>query len=187
MTKGALILLNGEKLWVGGALIFPGEVLVRHFLKIFLVLATIGMAGFAVVALAAVEPRVMGDEIFDLLTKGYHDLSQSKFTAAQTEFENVIKADFDNPYANNNMAVLMEKQGKLTDAMTYLNIGEKFAGQYVYKVETAYLIGGVGAAVNPEKDTAEKSMVAQVIADNKKKLAERMGSKPAETSKNSGK
>ena len=30
-------------------------------------------------------------------------------------------------------------------------------------------------------------MVAQVIADNKKKLAERMGSKPAETSKNLGK
>ena len=94
----------------------------------------------------------MGDEIFDLLTKGYHDLSQSKFNAAQTEFENVIKADFDNPYANNNLAVLMEKQGKLTDAMTYLNIGEKFAEQYVYKVETAYLIGGVCAAVNPEKD-----------------------------------
>jgi hypothetical protein len=30
-------------------------------------------------------------------------------------------------------------------------------------------------------------MIMQVIADNQKKLAERMGSKPAETSKNAGK
>ena len=42
------------------------------------------------------------------------------------------------------------------------------------------LFGGVCAAVNPEKTTAEKSQIAQVIADNKKKLAEKMGSKPAE-------
>ena len=66
----------------------------------------------------------MGDDIFDMLTKGYNDLSQSKFNAAQTEFENVIKADFDNPYANNNLAVLMEKQGKLADAMTYRTLGK---------------------------------------------------------------
>lgn len=156
----------------------------RQLIKFFLVLATIAVAGFA---MAAVEPRVMGDDLFDSLTKGYNDLSQSKFNAAQAEFENVIKADFDNPYANNNLAVLMEKQGKLTDAMTYLNIGEKIAEQYLYKVDTAFLIGGVCAAVNPEKMTAEKSPIAQVIADNKKKLAERIGSKPAETPKNFGK
>jgi hypothetical protein len=165
-------------------LIFPWEVLVQQLIKIFLVLATIAVAEFA---MAAVEPRVMGDNLFDSLTKGYNDLSQSKFNAAQAEFENVIKADFDNPYANNNLAVLMEKQGKLTDAMTYLNIGEKVAEQYLYKVDTAFLIGGVCAAVNPEKMTAEKSPIAQVIADNKKKLAERIGSKPAETPKNLGK
>jgi len=68
-------------------------------------------------------------------------LPQSKFDAAQVEYEKVIKIDFDNPYANNNLAVIMEKQGKLTDAMTYLNIGEKFAAQYLYKVDTAYLFG----------------------------------------------
>ena len=159
----------------------------RQLIKIFLVLTTIAVTGFAMVALAAVEPRVMSDDLFDRLTKGSNDLSQIKFNAAQAEFENVIKADFDNPYANNNMAVLMEKQGKLTDAMTYLNIGEKVAEQYLYKVDTAFLIGGVCAAVNPEKTTAEKSPIAQVIADNKKKLAERIGSKPAETPNNLGK
>jgi hypothetical protein len=160
---------------------------VRHFHKTFSVLVTLGLTGFAFVALAAVEPRVMGDDIFHMLATGFKDLSQSKFTAAQTEFENVIKSDFDNPFANNNMAVLMEKHGKLTDAMTYLNIGEKFAGQYLYTVDKVYLIGGLCAAVNPEKTKAAASMVAQVIAENKKKLAEKMDSKPADTSKKASK
>ena len=67
----------------------------------------------------------MSDEVFEMLAKGYKNLSQSKFDAAQAEYEKVIKIDFDNPYANNNLAVIMEKQGKLTDALTYLNIGRK--------------------------------------------------------------
>jgi len=168
-------------------LIFPREVLVRLFHKIFSVLVSLGLTGFAIVALAAVEPRVMGDDIFAMLTKGFNDLSQSKFTAAQTEFENVIKVDFDNPFANNNMAVLMEKQGKLMDAMTYLNIAEKFAEQYLSTVNKVYLLGVLCAAVNPEKTTAAESMVAQVIVENKKKLAEKMGSKPAITPKKASK
>lgn len=159
----------------------------RLLRKIFLVMLTLGLVGFASLIVAAEEPRVMGDDIFDMLTKGFNDLSKSKLTAAQAEFENIIKADFDNPYANNNMAVLMEKQGKLLDAMAYLTIGEKFARQYYYQLETAYLIGGVCAAVNPEKNLAEKSAIAQVIAENKKKLAERVAAKPADVPKNAEK
>jgi hypothetical protein len=158
--------------------------MVRQFLRISLVWATI--VGFAVVALAGVEPRVMSDDLLNIITKGFNDMSQSKFSEAQVEFEKVIKVDFDNPYANNNLAVLMEKQGKLLDAMTYLNIGGKVAGQYLYKLDTVYLIGGICAAVNPEKTTTENSMIAQVIADNKKKLEEKLGPKPAQTPKNGG-
>lgn len=159
----------------------------RRLLKISLIILTLGVAGFASLTLAAEEPRVMGDDIFDTLTKGFNDLSQSKFPAAQAEFEKIIKTDFDNPYANNNMAVIMEKQGKLVDAMAYLTIGEKLAEHYLYKAETAYLLGGVCAAVNPEKTMGEKSTIAQVIADNKKKLAERMPAKPADIPQNPGK
>lgn len=149
----------------------------RQIFKIFLILATIGLAGI-VISWADTEPRTMGDEVFEMLSKGYKNLSQNKFDAAQSEYEKVIKIDFDNPYANNNLAVLMEKQGKLTDAMTYLNIGEKFAAQYLNQVETVYLFGDVCAAVNPEMATGEKSQIAQVIAENKKKLTEKMGSTP---------
>jgi hypothetical protein len=163
------------------------EVRVRQFLKITLFLAIISLAGSAMTALAGPEPRVMNDEIFDALARGYQNLSQSKFNDAQAEFEKVIKVDFDNPYANNNLAVLMEKQGKLVDAVTYLNIGGKVADHYLYQVATVYLLGGVCAAVNPEKATTDKSPVAQVIADNQKKLEEKLGVKPAETPKNVGK
>jgi hypothetical protein len=153
------------------------EVGVRQILKILLVAATIGLTG-GLSSWAALEPRTMSDEVLELLAKGYKSLSQSKFDAAQADYEKVIKIDFDNPYANNNLAVIMEKHGKLTDAMTYLNIGEKLAAQYVNKVDTAYVFGNVCAAVNPEKAAGETSEIAPVIAANKKKLAEKMGAAP---------
>lgn len=150
-----------------------------------LLLAIMSLAAVAQVALAGPEPKVMSGEVLEMLSRGYKDLTQNKFDAAQAEYAKVIKIDFDNPYANNNMAVLMEKQGKLTDAMMYLNIGIKLADHYLNKVDTAYLFGDVCAAVNPQPETGEKSQIAQVIADNKKKLAEKMGSGPLETPKNS--
>jgi hypothetical protein len=174
----------GMGLRLNQSLDFFLEGVVRQFFNITLFLAYIGLAGSA---WAGLEPGVMSDELFDSLAKGYQNLSQSKFNEAQTEFEKVIKVDFDNPYANNNLAVLMEKQGKLLDAMTYLNIGGKVADHYLHKVATVYLIGGVCAAANPEKATTETSSIAQVIADNKKKLEEKLGPKPAETPKNAGK
>jgi tetratricopeptide (TPR) repeat protein len=177
LTKYPRILLYGEKFKLIRSAASALEVGVRQIVKILLVAVTIGLTG-VVIAWAATEPRTMSDEVFEILSKGYKNLPQSKFDAAQVEYEKVIKIDFDNPYANNNLAVIMEKQGKLTDAMTYLNIGEKFAAQYLYKVDTAYLFGDVCAAVNPEKATGEKSQIAQVIAENKKKLAEKMGAAP---------
>ena len=116
-------------------------------LRLYILLVIIGLAAVAQGALAGAEPKVMSDEVLEMLSRGYKDLTQSKFEAAQAEYAKVIKKDFDNPYANNNMAVIMEKQGKLTDAMMYLNIGIKLADQYLNKVETAYLFGGVCAAV----------------------------------------
>lgn len=153
--------------------------------KMLVMLGLLILAGGIVAGPAAAEPRVMGEEIFAQLIKGYTDLSQSNFKAAQKEFENIIRADFDNPYANNNLAVLMEKQGRLVDAMTYLHIGEKMAADYLYTVETVYLLGVVCGAVLPEKTLGQASQIAQVIAANKKKLAEKMASLPPETSKNS--
>lgn len=160
-------------------MIFFQEETVRQFLILSMLVVILGFAGAPGLTAAPVEPRVMNDPVFDALTKAYADLSQRKFPEAQKEFENILKADFDNPYANNNMAVLMEKQGRLADAMTYLNIGAKVAEQYPYKIETLHLIGGVCAAVNPEKATTEPSPIAVLISVNQKKLAERLGAKPA--------
>lgn len=150
---------------------------VRHIVKIFLVTATIVLAGMAI-SCSATEPRTVSDEVFEMLKQGYQNLSQSKFEAAQNDYAKVIKIDFDNPFANNNLAVIMEKQGKLVDALTYLTIGEKFAAQYLNEVNTAYLFGNVCAAVEPETTTGEKSRIAMVIAENKKKLVEKMDTTP---------
>jgi len=160
---------------------------VKYF-KVFFIVILAGLAAVtAKAAWAAPEAMVMSDVVLETLSRGFKDLTQSKFDAAQSEYEKVIKKDFDNPYANNNLAVLMEKQGKLTDAMMYLNIGRKKADQFLNKVETAYLFGGVCAAVNPLSETGEKSQIAQVINENKKKLTEKMGSEPPEAPAHSGK
>lgn len=163
------------------------EVGVRRFLSLSWWWLGMLLASWSVAALAGPEPRVMSDEVMAALAKGFQQLSQSKFSEAQAEFEKIIRVDFDNPFANNNLAVLMEKQGRLLDAMAYLKIGAQAADQYLHKVETLYLIGGVCAAVNPEPAIEEKSPVAQIIAGNKKKLEEKLGSKAAEPPAGAGK
>lgn len=121
----------------------------------------------------------MGDDIFTPLWLGYDFMAQGKLDAAQHEFEKVIKIDYYNPFANNNLAVILEKKGQLQDAMTYLNHAEKYADQYFYKVDQVCLVGGLCSAVKPSKTTADKSTVLPVILENKKKLAEKMGPQPA--------
>lgn len=127
---------------------------------------------------AAGASRELSEEVLAHLTKGFDELSQNRLAAAQEEFAKVIKEDFDNPFANNNLAVIMEKQGKLTDAVAYLKVAATSAGDYHQKVETIYLIGGVLAAVKPTKTDEPQSQVIQVIADNRRKLAEKMGLSP---------
>lgn len=141
-------------------------------LLIFLILLSFPAAG------AEGPSRELSDAILARLAKGFDELSQNRLAAAQEEFAKVIREDFDNPFANNNLAVIMEKQGKLADALAYLKVAANFAGAYHQRVETLYLIGGVLAAVRPEKATAERSQIAQVIADNRRKLTEKMGLPP---------
>lgn len=147
--------------------------------KIRLVLAIIGLLSLVAAVPALTQPRPMGDDVFTPLWLGYDFMAQGKLDAAQMEFEKVIKLDYYNPYANNNLAVILEKKGQLQDAMTYLNHAEKFADQYFYKVDQVCLVGGLCSAVKPSKTTVEKSTILPVILENKKKLAEKMGPQPA--------
>ncbi len=151
--------------------------MVRRFRLLGWLLIFVIMFSFPA-AQAAGASRELSDEILALLTKGFDELSQNHLTAAQEEFAKVIKQDFDNPFANNNLAVIMEKQGKLPDALAYLKVAATLASAYHQKVETIYLIGGVLAAVKPEKATDNRSQIAQVVADNRRKLAEKMGLPP---------
>uniref|UniRef100_UPI00404A99F5 tetratricopeptide repeat protein n=1 Tax=Desulfobacca sp. TaxID=2067990 RepID=UPI00404A99F5 len=131
---------------------------------------------------AAASSRELSDAILARLTKGFDELSQNNLTAAQEEFAQVIREDFDNPFANNNLAVIMEKQGRLADALAYLKVAATFADAYHQKVETLYLIGGVLAAVRPDKANAMDSEIARVIAANRRNLADKMGLPPDDSS-----
>ncbi len=125
---------------------------------------------------AAESPsRELSEQVWQHLTKGIDELSQNRLSAAEEEFAKVIKLDFDNPFANNNLAAIMEKQGKFADAQAYLKVAATSAADYRQKVETMYLIGGVVAAVRPEKTVAPESQIAEIIAANMQKLAERLG------------
>ena len=124
---------------------------------------------------AAGAARELSEEVLTHLTKGFAELSENRLAAAQEEFAKVIREDFDNPFANNNLAVIMEKQGKLPDAAAYLKVAAAFAGAYHQKIETLYLIGGVVAAAKPEKATGSQSQIAPLIAENRRKLADKMG------------
>jgi len=98
---------------------------------------------------AAAASREVDEETQAYLTKGFELLAQNQLAAAQEQFALVIKKDFDNPFANNNLAVIMEKQGRWPDALAYLKVAEVQAGDYQQRIETLYLIGGVVAAVKP--------------------------------------
>ena len=124
---------------------------------------------------AAAASREVDEETQAYLTKGFELLAQNQLAAAQEQFALVIKRDFDNPFANNNLAVIMEKQGRWPDALAYLKVAEVQAGDYQQRIETLYLIGGVVAAVKPEKAPAPQNQLAAIIAENKAKLMERLG------------
>jgi len=124
---------------------------------------------------SGVAGRELDEETQAQLTSGFELLARNNLAAAQEQFAQVIKRDFDNPFANNNLAAIMEKQGRWPDALAYLKVAEVQASEYPQRIETLYLIGGVVAAVKPEKAPAPQNQLAAIIAENKNKLMERLG------------
>lgn len=151
-----------------------------------LVGAVIILSGIpAVMAQPAPQIQAMPDDILTPLSLGYKFMSEGKLDAAQMEFEKVIKRDTYNPYANNNLAAIMERKGKLQEALTYLDSAQKNIAQYPYRVsEQVCFTGGMCTAVKPEKMPSKEkkatgSDIATIVADNMAKLKQKMGPAPA--------
>lgn len=134
---------------------------------------------FAVMSSPAIaQPRLMKEGIYTSLIKGYDFMKAGKYDAAQMEFQKVTKVDPYNPFANNNLAVIMEKRGKLQEAMSDLKNGLTHAKEYYDKLQQICFPGGLCYAVRPVRKLGKESSIAPIIAENIKRLKTKMGPKP---------
>jgi tetratricopeptide (TPR) repeat protein len=154
---------------------------------IFALVAAVSLLSAAPAVMAQPAPQIqaMSEDILTPLRLGYKFMKEGKYDAAQMEFEKVIKRDTYNPYANNNLAAIMERSGKLQEALTYLDSAQKNITQYPYRVsDQVCFTGGICTAVMPEKmpskdKKATGSDIATVVAENMAKLKNKMGPAPA--------
>lgn len=115
---------------------------------------------------AAAQPQLFTDDVFTPLSLGYEALRSGNNEAARMQFEKAIKIDRYNPYALNNLAVLMEREGKLKEAMAYLLEAETYAAEYLNKPDEICDVGGLCLAVNPAGKKSQKSSIAPLIHGN---------------------
>ncbi len=128
--------------------------------------------------LVPAQPRPMAEDVFTPIAKGYDLLREGKLEAAQYEFETALKRDRYNPFALNNLAAIREQQGRLPDALAFLVDAQANAKDYYDKVEQTCFVGGLCAAIKPVKITGPTSTIAGVIAENLKKLQDKMAKSP---------
>jgi tetratricopeptide (TPR) repeat protein len=128
------------------------------------------------VSLVLAQPRPMAEDIFTPLSRGYDFMSQGKYVLAKAEFEKVIKADRYNPYANNNLAAIAEREGHPQVALGYLQTAMEKVDQYPYRVVSQVCFpGGLCTAVKPVKQyfATTGTSIAAVIGDNITKLSKK--------------
>ena len=78
----------------------------------------------------------------------------------------------------NNLAAIEEKKGKLKDAVAYLEGATMYAKDYLDKVEQTCFVGGLCNAVKPVQILGTESAIAPIVAENLKKLKEKVAATP---------
>jgi tetratricopeptide (TPR) repeat protein len=116
----------------------------------------------------------MSEDSFTPIAKGYDLIRDGKYDAAKYEFETAVKRDRYNPFALNNLAVLLEREGKLNDALANLKDATTHAAEYKDKVVQTCFAGGGCLAVKPVRAVGERSEIAPIIQENIKKLEAKM-------------
>lgn len=144
-----------------------------YVLVSLLVIVILGM----LCSLAMAQPQPLAEDIYTPLARGYDFMADGKFDLAKKQFETVIKSDPYNPYANNNLAAIAEREGKLKEALGYLDRAASKADQYPYKISKQVCFpGGLCTAIKPERayTTTAGTSIAAVIGDNISKLSKKM-------------
>lgn len=144
-------------------------VLALSVLAIFLVINSSAMA----------QPRIMTEDVFTPLVKGYDLMRAGKYEAAQFEFKTALERDRFNPFALNNLAAIAAQQGKLKDALAFLTDASKYANDYKQKFQEVCFTGGLCTGVKPVKEVGNESTISKTIADNMAKLKAKIAATPS--------
>jgi len=138
--------------------------------------------GFLAFALAVIlgillltPAEMMEENVFTPLAKGYDFLAQGNYEAGKNEFRKAVEWDPSNPFALNNLAVLLEKEGKLNDALANLKNAMTHADAYKDQTERTCFVGGLCMAVKPKRGLGPTSSIAPIIQENIKILQEKIG------------
>ena len=148
----------------------------RNWMVCSILAVVAAMCLFASVSAVVAQPQPMAEDTFTPLNRGYDFMAAGQYDLAKKEFETVIKTDRYNPYANNNLAAIAERENQPQVALGYLKTAMEKVAQYPYRVaKQVCFTGGLCTAVKPEKDAAGKTgeSIAAVIGDNIKKLSEK--------------
>src|SRR5665647_3091629 len=78
--------------------------------------------------------KMMEMDVYTPIAAGYDFVREGKYEAAKDQFNKAAKADPNNSFAFNNLAVLEERDGKLNDSLALLQRASKHADEYYDKV-----------------------------------------------------
>lgn len=143
-------------------------VLVLSVLAVFLVITTSAFA----------QPRIMPEDVYTPLAKGYDLMRDGKYAAAEAEFKSALAKDRYNPFALNNLAAIKTQEGKLKEAMAYLTDAGTHAKDYLDKYQEVCFTGGLCTGVKPVKVMGTESSIAKVVAENMAKLQAKIAATP---------
>ncbi len=143
------------------------------------ILALSALAVFLLITSSAMaQPRIMPEDVFTPLTKGFDLMRAGKYDAAEAEFKTALSRDRYNPFALNNLAAIKAQEGKLKEALAYLTDASKYANDYKYKIQQVCFTGGLCTGVKPVKEVGNESVIAKTVAENMAKLKAQIAATP---------
>ena len=119
--------------------------------------------------------KMMEENVFTPLAKGYDFMEQGNYEASKNEFSKAVEWDSSNPFALNNLAVLLEREGKLNDALANLKNAKAHAEEYKDQVDRTCFAGGLCMAAKPKRGLGFTSSIAFVVQENIRMLQEKIG------------
>jgi len=120
-----------------------------------------------------------GGQLTKMMVQSYDLLEAGQVDEAQKIYEQVLKQDPGNPLALNNLAAIMVKKGKDTEALSYLQQALPKAKGYKVKVNRVCALNGVCLAFRPLQEVYGDQELEPLIRLNMQMVKAKMAGPPA--------